>query len=157
MHPIIRAVRALLTEECRHRYRWPDHCCLSLVQGMADRMAEDLGDVSAWLECEDEEAAAQRAKARYGSVQAALGAVLSRTALWAPREPSPRTACCVAPGDVVLLPPGLRTDLGYVTVENHIGLIGPECRAWVWTPRRPAQVAVAWTPLLWMAVDRDRL
>ena len=144
----IQGVRAVLSRQCRYRYGWPDHCCFTLVQDMAQWMGHPRPDVSAWTAGGSETTAAREAIQRHGSVAEAFAHEVEAAGPWVRMDCGDETPCHVQPGDVVLLRAGLRTANGFRTVSHHVGLIGPECRAWVWTPPRPAIVTDDWGPPL---------
>ena len=144
----IQGVRAVLTEQCRHRYSWPDHSCFTLVQEMAVWMGRPRPDVSAWTAGGSEYAAAKEAVRAHGSVPEAFAHEVEAAGPWLRMDCQEASPCHVGPGDVVLLRAGLRTANAFHTVSHHVGLIGPECLPWVWTPPRPAKVIDPWGPPL---------
>ena len=148
----IQGARDVLTRLCRHRYSWPDYSCFTLVQEMAVWLGRERPDVSAWTAGGSEYAAAKAAAKAHGSVEAAFAHEVAAASAegwpWTRQRCSAQTPCHVGPGDVVLLRPGLMTANAYRTVAHHVGLIGPECRPWVWTPPRPAVVTDQWGPPL---------
>ena len=148
MDPNTRGARDVLTRLCRHRYEWPAYSCFTLVQEMAVYMGGPRPDVSGWTAGGSERAAAREAVRRHGSVVEAFAAEVAAAGPWVRRECDACTPARVAPGDVVLLRPGLATANAWRTVAHHVGLIGPECRPWVWTPPRPAPVSGQWGPPL---------
>lgn len=148
MDPRIEGARAVLTRQCRHRYCWPEHSCFTLVQDMAEWMGEPRPDVSAWTAGGSEYAAAKAAIKAHGSVEDAFAHEVAAAGPWRRTDCDAVTPCHVAPGDVVLLRAGLRTANAFHTVSHHVGLIGPDCLPWVWTPTRPARVIDAWGPPL---------
>ena len=156
MNPFEIAARKIISDECRHRYEFPRYSCLGLVACAGEALGFPVPKSTRleWMAAESEEDAVRKAVRAHRSVSQAFQAVVGSLPPWTCQPADSTLQTRVHAMDLLLLPPGLRTQSGYRTMRHHVALIGPECRAWVWTSFGMSPIDDVWgIPECYMAVD----